>query len=971
MDAASLLNICWVLTSAALVFLMQGGFLCLEAGVTRTKNAINVAFKNIADFGISAAVFWALAYSLMFGDSVGGWFGFTPGTLFYTPAGESAGKDAAFFIFQLMFASTGATIISGATAERLRFLAYVFVTVIFTGIIYPFVGHWAWATDALGEPAGWLNKNGFIDFAGSTVVHSTGGWVALAMLLILGPRSGRYGPDGRPRDIPPSNMPLAMLGTVILVFGWVGFNGGSVLAFDETVPPIIVNTLIGGVGGLNAAMLGLWLSTRVGWVPRTGRIPNVGVMMNGLLAGLVAVTANCHIITTASAFVIGAIGGVLSVVTSYALDRFRIDDAVGAIPVHLTPGIWGTLAVAFFADEGLLGRPVDVAAMAQAQLTGIFATAAWSFVLAFVFLKAVSRFIDFRVSPEDEHAGLNVSEHGARTEMVLLLEAMQEHERTGDLSRPVEEEPFTEIGQVARQYNRVRQSLRHAVGRIQAVFRDLNDGIVTFNERGAVLTLNPAAEQLLGLPATAAAGMPAWDLFMAAHRQGVEARQLEDADPLDLHRTGRVQEIHYFTGGRPAQALELVVSRGKVDTETVYTGLVRDVTRRVETESSRQRLMRKLVKAQNLQLLGLLGRRLAPEVKTLQAIIVGAAELIRSQAPGAAAEVEDVSASATKSMQLLDELDRVNRARPEELPIRDAEAAVRGALASPAAETLLGADGVARLDLRLETAGFHVQAADAHLADILVPLLHNARKASFPGQRVTLRVAPVHLDRPHDGFEVVPAGDWLRLEVGDEGPGIPAAIRERLFEPYTTAPVGPPFDRGEGLGLAMCHGVVKFLRGHVDLRTETGLGTTISVYLPLRRGKAQLQPSPATSALAGSGRVLVLDDEPAQAELARALLTAAGYEVRAVTSVAAATDALREGAFDLALIDLIVSDGLEAINGFTSLSPRLPAGLPVLVTGGDVPPETLGAALRAGARAYVRKPFDFAGLARAVKKERL
>ena len=968
---ASMLNICWVLTSAALVFLMQGGFLCLESGLTRTKNSINVAFKNVADFSVSAMLFWFFGYSLMFGDSQGGWIGYTQSFLAFNPSGDSAGKDAAYFLFQLMFCSTGATIISGATAERLRFMAYMFVTCVFTGLVYPFVGHWCWATDALGDPAGWLNKNGFIDFAGSTVVHSTGGWVSLALLLILGPRTGRYDEKGKPRDIPPSNMPLTMLGVIILVFGWVGFNGGSVLAFDNTVPPIILNTIIGGVAGMNAAMIGLWAASRFKWIEQAGRIPNVGLMANGLLAGLVAVTANCHVTTSGSAAIIGAVGGILSLLTAFLLDRLHIDDAVGALPVHLVPGVWGTLAVAFFADPVLLGRDISRAAQTQAQLTGIFATAAWSFVIAYVFLWIMNRIMPFRVTPEDEHIGLNVSEHGARTEMVVLMEAMQQHEKTGDLSVPVPVEPFTEIGQIATQYNRVLESLRNAVGRIKAVFRDLNDGIVTFTDRGAILSLNPAAERLFGIPATAAGGMPMWDLVMASHRKELEARQLEDADPLDVYKTGQVQEIHYFIGGRTTQALELVVSKGKVDAETVYTGLIRDVTKRIETETSRQRLMKKLLKAQNLQLLGMLSRRAVPEIKTLQAIIVGSSELIRCNAPAVAADVEDVTQSANKSMQMLDSLDRISRARIDEVPLRDATASVRELLAGPTAEALLGAGAPDRVDLHLEAPGYLLQADERHLEDALLPLLHNALKASFPGQKPQLRMGALHLDRPLEGFEVVPAGDFLHVSVSDEGPGIPAALRERLFEPYASAHAGPPFDRGEGLGLAVAYGVIKFLHGFVDVVSEPGRGTTLHVYLPLHRSRGQLQVTPATSSLAGSDRILVLDDDAAQAELARGMLASAGYKVTAVRTVAAATEALKGGGFDLAILDLVVTDGLDTLNGHEALLPRLPAGLAVIVAAGDATPEVIGQSMRNGARAYLRKPYEFAALARAVKKERL
>lgn len=302
------LDIAWVVISAGFVFLMQAGFMCLESGLTRSKNNINVAIKNIMDFGISVLLFWAFGFALMFGASEGGLFG---SSKFFAPVTESPGPWlATFFLFQAMFVGTATTIVSGAVAERMRFRGYLLFAAILSGLIYPLFGHWVWAgamesamTGAIeSEYVGWLARLGCRDFAGSSVVHSVGGWVALAVVLVIGPRTGRFPANGPPVKIPASNLPLAILGTLILWFGWFGFNGGSTFEMNDQVPRVLANTMLSGVSGLVTAMA-------VGGKLR-GRA-EVHLAMNGALAGLVAITANCHVVSSSSAVVIGAVGAIV------------------------------------------------------------------------------------------------------------------------------------------------------------------------------------------------------------------------------------------------------------------------------------------------------------------------------------------------------------------------------------------------------------------------------------------------------------------------------------------------------------------------------------------------------------------------------------------------------------------------------------------------------------------------------------
>jgi Amt family ammonium transporter len=439
-------DIFWVLMAGGLVFTMQGGFLCLESGLTRTKNSINVALKNLSDFAVAAMLFWLFGFAVMFGATSGGWIG----TSMFAPELRSSGPWlAAFFFFQVMFCATAATIVSGAVAERMRFTSYMIATAVISGLIYPLFGHWAWGGAFTGQP-GWLAELGFVDFAGSSVVHSVGGWVSLAALLVIGPRLGRFAPDGTPNKIYASSLPLSMLGVVLLFFGWFGFNGGSTLAADARVPSVLINTFLGGSSGLVTGMfLGYALHKR----------PDAGTIINGSLAGLVATTANCHAIFALSAIAIGAIGAVITTFLDLELQRRRIDDAVSAVAVHAGSGVWGTLAVALFGLPDLLRTGLSRWEQLQVQLLGVGVCFVTSFGLAYIAFRLIDRVVPLRVSADDEHRGLNVSEHGEKSELMDLLTTMEAQRISGDLSTRVAVEPFTEVGQIALQYNRVIDAL--------------------------------------------------------------------------------------------------------------------------------------------------------------------------------------------------------------------------------------------------------------------------------------------------------------------------------------------------------------------------------------------------------------------------------------------------------------------------------------------------------------------------------
>lgn len=398
MDLQTQIQNVWLLVCTAMVFFMQAGFSCLEAGSVRSKNSINVALKNVTDFLVATLCFYVVGYSLMWGKA---WI---PGL-----AGEPAlilrglePRESFAFLYQLVFCGTAATIVSGAMAERLRFLPYILASAGLSLLIYPLYGHWVW------NPEGMLNKMGFHDFAGSSVVHMVGGLVALAGIQKLGARLHRFGADGKPSDFPASDVPMVALGTIILVFGWVGFNGGSA-PFGEKTGFIILNTVLGGVfGGLTCLL--------VGWAFRG--VSGASGIMNGILAGLVAVTAGADCLSPAAAVLIGGAGGLVFLLVDKLLLAFRLDDAVGAVPVHLGAGLAGILLTGFFADQSLLdetsrrlGVEFTRSSLIRAQFIGAGLCILWTYLAAIILWEVTSRIAPLRVSADEELVGLNYSEH--------------------------------------------------------------------------------------------------------------------------------------------------------------------------------------------------------------------------------------------------------------------------------------------------------------------------------------------------------------------------------------------------------------------------------------------------------------------------------------------------------------------------------------------------------------------------------
>ncbi|MBE9030381.1 ammonium transporter [filamentous cyanobacterium LEGE 11480] len=864
---SSSIDTLWVIFSASLVFLMQAGFLCLEAGSTRRKNNINVAVKNIADLGLSVIVFWAIGYGLMFGTSAFGWAG---GSQFFPELGLAEGWPVVFFLFQAMFCSTAVTILSGAIAGRMTFRSYLIIAILISGLLYPVFGHWAWAGLDQSTTIGWLGKLGFVDFAGSTVVHSLGGWAALAAVLVVGPRTGRFSSKRQHDQIPSSDIPLAFLGTLLLWFGWFGFNGGSALAFNVQVPSIIVNTLFAGAAGLLAPLM--WLLARQ-------REVAVSLVMNGVLAGLVGITASCHAVSSVHALVIGAISGVVMIAVDWLLGRCHIDDAVGAIPVHLGAGIWGTLAVGLFGDLARLGTGLSRMAQIQAQLSGIFACSIWAFTLALICFLALNRVMPLRVTRKQEYVGLNVAEHGAASELQDLYDVMKSHVKTGDLQRRATSHAFTEIGQISGWYNQVVQSLEHSIVKTEAIVTTAVDGILTVNPRTLLIrSTNPAIEKIFGYSWLGLIGQPLTQLIGPdlKQRKDVAIEALHSLLEMGCHTGDAMEAIGFHEQGRRF-AIEITATASRVGTEQFWTLIIRDVTIRKVAEAALQdselmaRQNANQLKNAMLQLQQTQAQLLQSErMSSLGNLVAGMAHEINNPV----SFIHGNLAHASNYVQDLLHALELYQTQPAQL-----SAALQGEVDALDVDFLREdfprlmssmQNGTARIrDIVQSLRQFaHYDEADFGLANLnegldntLIMLSHTLKATR---DRPAIQICKDYGDLPiiecYAGalnqvflhilsnavealsLEVVQSPDriitittnahpdHLSIVIADNGPGMSESVKQKIFDPFfTTKSVG----QGTGMGLSISHQIiVEKHGGQLNCYTAPGKGTEFVIELP-------------------------------------------------------------------------------------------------------------------------------------------
>jgi len=409
MDMAMIVDTLWVVFAGALVFFMNLGFASVESGLARSKNTVNILSKNFIVFAVSSLGFMLLGWGLMFGGDnpfIGTQHLFIMGSdnSFYDNTLTASVPFWGKFFFQLVFCGTAATIVSGAVAERVKYLSFILFSFILTLVIYPIIGHWIWG-------GGWLARLGFMDFAGDTVVHSVGGWAALAGAIILGPRHGKYDKNGKPKAIPGHNMSLAVIGLFVLWLGWFGFNPGSTMSAGNgsAISHVLIATNIAAIMATLSATVTAWILLKK---------PDFSMIANGCLAGLVAVTAPCAFVSIPSASIIGLIAGVLVVFSVLIFDRLRIDDPVGALSVHLVNGVFGTLALGLFYNDKIAA---DVAGLATGltrgaqfvqQLKGVVLVGVFTLVVSAIIWLALKAIMGIRVTREEELGGLDIGEHG-------------------------------------------------------------------------------------------------------------------------------------------------------------------------------------------------------------------------------------------------------------------------------------------------------------------------------------------------------------------------------------------------------------------------------------------------------------------------------------------------------------------------------------------------------------------------------
>ena len=843
MNVQDQFDLLWILVCCALVLVMQGGFLCVEAGLTRTKNSINVALKNIVDLGVSVALYWVLGYGLMFGATQAGIIG---SSNFMHHFGDNAALDVSF-IFQAMFCGAAVTIVAGAIAERIMFSGYIFLAVCIAGFIYPVCGHWIWCADEASGTSGWLAGLGFIDFAGSTAVHSVGGWAALAILIVIGPRSGRFSKDGTVNKINPSSLPIAMLGVILLWFGWIGFNGGSLMSFSSEVPKVISITCLGACGGLIGGVVVSRICEKH-YEPLS--------IMNGTLAGLVGVTAGAHMFSGEVALSVGLISGVVAYFGEKFLLRLKIDDAVGAVPVHLLAGVWGTIAVAFFGDQGHFVDGYSRMDQFLVQLVGVLAIGITVFSSVLFVTYIYNKCFPLRVSFDDEYLGLNITEHRASSEISDLLGVMSRHANTGDITERAHIEPFTEVGQIASHYNGVIESLDKAYSKVRESEERLHTiasvspvGIFLCDKTGMCSFTNRSFREMLGLHTV----NDSWLTLIEETRRAQTEQSWLDAVQQGLPFT---EEVCFVRDGMPVYTVMQSVSIVGEGDSVNYVGTITDV-------SDQKRVESQLAQAQKMESVGQLAAGVAHEINTPTQFIGDNIKFLEDsfqdlldvqlkfteflgQLSGDVdievmkeqmkkeledADVEYLSEELPRA--IIESRDGVERIAEivkgmkafthpgeNELGPSDINAAIKSTIAISKNEWKYVADVCLDLDEDISDPVCNIN----EINQVVLNMVVNASHAIADNM-------PKDSDKGEIAISTRQKEGNIYIAISDTGSGMPKEICEKIFDPFfTTKEVG----KGTGQGLAIAYKIiVKGHGGDISVASEVGKGTCFTIKLPL------------------------------------------------------------------------------------------------------------------------------------------
>lgn len=890
----------WTLTCAAMVFLMQAGFCLLESGMVRTKNSINVAVKNLLDCVVAVVLYSLIGFSVMFGADCYGLFG-TPGSVeFWLDS-----RLTAFALFQLMFCSTAATIVSGAVAERMRLKGYLVTAMLISGCIYPICGHWIWGGTLVGTSQGWLAQLGFVDFAGATAVHVVGGFSALAACIAVGPRRS----FGKVQTVSGHSLPLAVLGCFLLWFGWWGFNGGSALAINGNVPRILLNTQLGAAaGGLTAAAICYFRRKRIEVVP----------LICGVLAGLVSVTGACHILSPLTAVVSGIVGAVLCIKAIDWLQARGIDDVASAFPVHGIAGIWGTVVFALFAPESDLlgGRWLAV----SVQLGGSVLVAAFAFGITFGGLKLVRKFTRLRVKAGEEHRGLNMVEHGATNEVIDLLTQMDLHRRQGDYSRKVAVEPFTEAGQIANEYNRVISRVDEEVGnhketnswlnierlRLQSVLEHAGVGIYQLNAEREFTAVNPYLIQTLGYP-SAASLLDLGPITVTPWLQEQEGADtyshcLETETPLENLET-RIQN----SDGDDVWLLEsLVPIRDESGRLIAWLGTVHDVTAQKQTMLAEVELAQAKSQAKGEFL-----ANMSHEIRTPLNGVIGMLDLLSGKhlTEQNTHYVSVARSSADALLALINDILDFSKIEAGRMDIEQIDFELRDVIESTAEQFAIRAHQKS-LELNCQIAAtlpYKVVGDPERLRQVLINLLGNSLKFTTEGE-INIRTTP--------------SKKGVRFAVEDTGIGMTDEQAARMFEAFTQA--DPSTTReygGTGLGLAIASHLVSQMGGQLCVESVAGEGSTFYFDLPLKTCQADAPSESQMKQLMEQlpqTRVLIVDDNATNCEILQSQLAAWGFSASICQSSELAVERLliaerSSRPFNLMLLDFCmpVIDGRE------------------------------------------------------------
>lgn len=896
-------DIAWMLMCAALVMSMQGGFCFLECGLTRAKNSANVAIKNLIDFCVAALVYWGFGFALMFGASQSGLIG----TSLFCLGDESGPWLMSFFVFQLVFCGTATTIISGAVAERIRFRAYLIISFLVSGLIYPVFGHWAWNGAASGQATGWLNSRGFIDFAGSTVVHSVGGWVALAAVLLIGPRLGRYGKDSRP--IHGHNLPMATFGGLFLWFGWFGFNGGSTLAVNHQIPLVLVNTnLAAASGGLIVLILTQWIERR----------PVVEQVVNGVIAGLVAVTAGCHVLHPGGAVVVGLVAGTLSYCVTWLLDRWQIDDVVGAFPVHGTGGAWGTLAVALLGDPEKWGTGLTRWQQLAIQAEGVATCFVWAFGGSLAVMWVINRVAPFRVSEEQELAGLNVSEHGANTELIDLLNDMQIHRQRGDFSRLVAVEPNTEVGQIAAEYNRVLQRVNtemqdraEAEKKFRGIFDNAIEGIFQTTPDGQYLSANPALARIYGYDSVddlVNRVTSISDQLYVDPQRRTEFLNLLNANNVITEFESQVYRADGTVIWIRENARAQRDSSGKV---LYYEGSVDDITERKRSETLLHE--KHEAEAANRAKSAFLAN-MSHEIRTPLNGVIGMLDLLSStELSGQQKRYATIArSSADVLLSVINDILDFSKVESGKLELEHVAFDLQQ-LAEDIPDMFLHRAAEKRVELNchiLRNTPPHVIGDPERVRQVLVNLISNAIKFTEDGD-VTLRI-----ERVAGGDDIF---SLIRYSITDSGIGIPVERQHRLFNSFsqvdasTTRRYG-----GTGLGLAICKQLVDAMGGRIGVDSTVGEGSTFWFELPMQVVESPVERHVELPKSFRESSILAVDDNETNLSILKEQLGHWGLTVETCSNSQDALQLLRSRRdlgqpYGMAILDRVMPglDGIE------------------------------------------------------------